>query len=53
MRGDRIIIRMTPEEKERVVAKAATLGLNLSSYIRYLIAKETQTQNVNLPIDNE
>lgn len=53
MRDDRIIIRMTPEEKERVAAAAATLGLNLSAYIRFLIAKETKTQNVNLSIDNE
>lgn len=53
MKDDRIIIRMTPEEKARVAAAADTLGLNTSAYIRYLIAKETQTQNVNLPIDNE
>lgn len=35
-----ILIRITPELKEKVKDKATLLGLSLSSYIRMLLIKE-------------
>lgn len=42
LRVERIRIRVTCQEKEQLRAHASSLGLNISSYIRALIAQDVK-----------
>lgn len=42
LRVERIRIRVTPEEKEQLRAYAASLGYDMSGYVRALIARDVK-----------